>query len=282
MRIVHSVGEMREAVAALPRPIALVPTMGALHSGHLALVEQARGECASVVATIFVNPLQFGPNEDFGRYPRAFAADRAALEAAGVAVLFAPEVEVLYPPGFATAVDPGPLGTVYEGAIRPGHFRGVATVCTKLFLLSGAERAYFGEKDAQQVAVLRRIVADLNVPIELRVVPTVRESDGLALSSRNVYLSDAQRAAAPHLYGALRTIATGITTGRRDRDALLAEARAQLVEPLREAYLDIVDAATFTPALTLEPPVLAIGSAWLGTTRLLDNIPILAAVERAA
>jgi pantoate--beta-alanine ligase len=282
MRIVRSIGELREAVAALPHPIALVPTMGALHPGHLALVQQARVECPAVVATIFVNPLQFGPNEDFARYPRAFAADRAALEAADVAVLFAPEVEVLYPPGFATTIDPGPLATVYEGAIRPGHFRGVATVCTKLFTLSGAERAYFGEKDAQQVAVLRRVVADLNLPVELRVVPTVRESDGLALSSRNAYLSAAQRVAAPHLYGALRTIAMGISAGRRDRDALLTQARGELLAPLREAYLDIVDSATFMPALSLEPPVLAIGSAWLGTTRLIDNIPILAAAERAA
>src|SRR5271154_1448573 len=141
MRVVRSTIEMRDAVAALPRPIALVPTMGALHAGHLALVQQARAECSAVVATVFVNPLQFGPNEDFARYPRAFAADRAALEAADVAVLFAPEVEVLSPSGFATAVDPGPLATVYEGAIRPGHFRGVATVCLKLFALSGAERA---------------------------------------------------------------------------------------------------------------------------------------------
>jgi pantoate--beta-alanine ligase len=256
--------------------------MGALHAGHLELVARARAECRSVAASIFVNPLQFGPNEDFARYPRAFAGDCAKLEAAGVDLLLAPSVEAMYPAGFAASVDPGPLGSVYEGALRPGHFSGVATVCTKLFGAIGAERVYFGAKDGQQVAVMRRVIEDLNLPVEMRVVPTVRETDGLAISSRNVYLSGAERAAAPGLYHALAALATSVRAGRRDREAMLAEARALIAPPLREAYLDLVDPQTFVPLIELSGPVLAIGSVWAGTTRLIDNIPIAAAAERAA
>src|ERR1700676_5822179 len=168
--------------------------MGALHGGHVALVERARAECRTAVVSIFVNPLQFGPNEDFERYPRAFEADLAVLREAGVDLVYAPAPATMYPPGFTTSIDPGAVGSRYEGALRPGHFKGVATVCVKLFATVLPDRAYFGAKDAQQVAVLERVVADLNLPLELVIVPTVREADGLALSSRNVYLDTPQRA----------------------------------------------------------------------------------------
>jgi pantoate--beta-alanine ligase len=278
MRVVRTVAEAVDAARALPRALGLVPTMGALHDGHLALVGRARAECAAVIATIFVNPLQFGPDEDFARYPRAFPEDARRLEAAGVDLLFAPSVEEMYPPGFDTTVDPGAVGTRYEGALRPGHFRGVATVCTKLFGVAGAERAYFGAKDGQQVAVLRHIVRDLHLPVEIAVVPTVRDDDGLALSSRNTYLSAGERAAAPGLYRALRAMTAAIERGETDRHRIVAAGRNELRMPLREAYLDVVDAQTFLPADAFAPPagvreLLAIGSAWLGRTRLLDNIP---------
>lgn len=281
MLVARSVREARGMLRGLPRPFGLVPTMGALHAGHLRLVERAATECPTVVATIFVNPLQFGPNEDFARYPRSFPADIAAFDAAGVGVVFAPDVAEMYPAGYAASVNPGPLATVFEGALRPDHFRGVATVCTKLFSIVGAERAYFGEKDAQQVAVLKRVIADLNLPIELGVVPTVREDDGLALSSRNVFLSPAERAAAPGLYRALREVADAIAGGATDR-GIVDRARRHLAAPLREAYLDVVDPVTFLPQPTPAAPSIVIGSVYAGLTRLIDNIPIHGAAERAA
>jgi pantoate--beta-alanine ligase len=281
MDVVRTVREVRQIARALPRPLGLVPTMGALHAGHMHLVDIARSSSSAVAVSIFVNPLQFGPNEDFGRYPRSFAGDIAQLEAAGVSLVFAPDVNEMYPGGFTAGVDPGPIGEVFEGAIRPGHFDGVATVCTKLFSIFESELAFFGEKDAQQVAVLKRVVADLNVPVELRVVPTVRESDGLALSSRNAYLSPDERAAAPGLYRALREVADSVHSGSHDR-AVIEHARRHLVAPLREAYLDVVDPATFTPSVTLAPPCIVIGSVYAGATRLIDNIPIATAIERAA
>jgi pantoate--beta-alanine ligase len=252
--------------------------MGALHAGHRTLVAAARAGCRTVVASIFVNPLQFGPHEDFARYPRAFESDCAQLRDAGAAVVYAPDVATMYPPGFATTLDPGPVAERYEGALRPGHFRGVATVCVKLFAAVGPDRAYFGAKDAQQCAVLRRVVVDLDLPLELVVRPTVREDDGLALSSRNVYLSSDERAAAPALHRALVAIAETVAAGERDRERAVARGRAQLVTPLREAYLDVVDPRTFAPLDDARPPALAIGSVWLGTTRLLDNEPIGASV----
>ncbi|GAC1541133.1 MAG: pantoate--beta-alanine ligase [Candidatus Velthaea sp.] len=282
MHVAWTVRELHDITRRLPRPFAFVPTMGALHAGHLALVEAARAEGAAFIAvSIFVNPLQFGPGEDFERYPRAFPDDCAVLEAAGVGLVFAPSVEEIYPAGFAASVDPGPLGSVFEGAIRPGHFRGVATVCTKLFSAVGAERAYFGEKDAQQIAVLRRVIADLSLPVDLRAVPTVRETDGLALSSRNVYLSAEERAAAPALYRALREVADAVQGGASDR-AAITRARRHFVAPLREAYLDVVDPGTFAPLQTLAPPAIVIGSVYAGKTRLIDNIPLAIAAERAA
>jgi pantoate--beta-alanine ligase len=279
MIIVRTVAEAVHAARALPRPLGLVPTMGALHAGHLALVARARDECAAVMASVFVNPLQFGPNEDFAKYPRAFPSDVAQLEAEGVALVFAPSVAEMYPPGFDSTVDPGAIATRYEGALRPGHFRGVATVCTKLFAIAGAERAYFGAKDAQQVAVLQRIVRDLQLPVAIEVVPTVRDDDGLALSSRNAYLSPAERAAAPGLFRALRAMTDAVTRGEFDRHRIVAAGRGEVRMPLREAYLDVVDAQTFLTADAIARPeqdrvLLAIGSAWLGHTRLLDNLAI--------
>jgi pantoate--beta-alanine ligase len=281
MRIVRTAAEAAEAARRAARPLGLVPTMGAIHAGHLALVAQARSECAAVLATIFVNPLQFGPHEDFARYPRAFDDDVRKLEAAGVDLLFAPSVDEMYPPGFDSSVDPGAIATRYEGALRPGHFRGVATVCAKLFGIAGAERAYFGQKDAQQVAVLRQIKRDLALGPELIVVPTVREADGLALSSRNAYLTPAERAAAPKLHRALQAMAEAVERGETDRDRIVAAGRAHVAPPLREAYLDVVDPLTFvavqSAAADGAPRALtAIGSMWLGTTRLLDNLDVTA------
>ncbi|MEA2665420.1 MAG: pantoate--beta-alanine ligase, partial [Candidatus Eremiobacteraeota bacterium] len=216
MIVARTPAEVRAALRDAPRPLGLVPTMGALHRGHLALVGRARAESATVAVSIFVNPLQFGPGEDFERYPRAFEGDLAALREAAVDLVYAPDVATMYPPGFAVAVDPGPLGERYEGALRPGHFRGVATVCVKLFATLGAERVYFGAKDGQQVAVLGRVIGDLNLPQELVVCPTVREPDGLALSSRNVYLSAEERAAAPALHRALAAVAAAVAEGETE------------------------------------------------------------------
>jgi pantoate--beta-alanine ligase len=279
MLVVRTVDEAVAAARAATRPLGLVPTMGALHDGHLELVARAREASASVIATIFVNPLQFGPNEDFERYPRAFPDDVAKLEAAGVDIVFAPPVAEMYPPGFDTAIDPGSIATRYEGALRPGHFRGVATVCAKLFAIAGAERAFFGAKDAQQVAVLRQIVRDLRLPVGIDVVPTVRDGDGLALSSRNAYLGTTERAAAPGLYRALCAMRDAVARGEGDRNRIVAAGRGLLRMPLREAYLDVVDALTFVPSNAAPPAsgacdLLAIGSVWLGRTRLLDNIPL--------
>jgi len=275
MRIVRTPAEAREALAGVDRPLGLVPTMGSLHAGHLSLVRRARAECRSVAASIFVNPLQFGPHEDYDRYPRAFDGDVAMLRAAGVDFVYAPEAATMYPPGFDTSVDPGPVGEGFEGNLRPGHFRGVATVCGKLFATLCPDRAYFGAKDAQQVAVLRRIVADLDLPLELVVGPTIREPDGLALSSRNVYLDAGERAAAPSLHRALDAIVAAVRAGETDRRRAVERGRAEIAAPLREAYLDIVDPDTFVPSDEIRAPVLAIASAWAGSLRLIDNEPVL-------
>jgi pantoate--beta-alanine ligase len=248
--------------------------MGALHAGHRSLVERARSECASVVASIFVNPLQFGPNEDYERYPRSFESDVRQLEELGVDVVFAPSAEHLYPPGFSTTVEVGAVASRYEGALRPGHFRGVATVVLKLLTALEPDVLYMGQKDAQQTAVIRRMLVDLNVPCILVVAPTVREADGLAFSSRNVYLNDEERRAAPSLYRALRSVAAAIDGGATDRERVFAQARCELQPPLREAYLDVVDAATFEPLEPLRAPAVVIGSGWLGTTRIIDNVTI--------
>lgn len=275
MRILRTADEARAYCAALPRPLGLVPTMGALHAGHFALVDRAKLSCASVVASIFVNPLQFGPNEDYGRYPRAFDADVAGLEERGVLAVYAPSVESMYPAGFSTSVDAGEPARPLEGELRPGHFTGVATVVTKLVQAIRCEQMFFGAKDAQQTVVVRRFVRDLDLGVEVVVIPVVREPDGLALSSRNVFLSPEQRAAAPSLHRAMASIAHGILwTGERDLAALVASARALYQPPLEEAYLELVDPLSFRPLREVVFPSILVGSARLGTTRILDAIGI--------
>jgi len=250
VKLVRTVDEM--AQVALSHKVGLVPTMGAFHEGHLSLFRAARAECATVVVSLFVNPAQFGANEDLARYPRDEERDARLAEDAGVDVLFTPSAEQMYPEGFATWVDVAATGG--EAVARPGHFRGVATVCLKLFNLVRADVAYFGQKDAQQAAVLRRMVRDLNVPVDLRVLPTVRDEDGLALSSRNAYLSPEEREQALALPRALET-------GRSAADPVAA-ARAAL-NGLEPDYVEVIDVG--------DARVLA-AAARVGSTRLIDNV----------
>jgi pantoate--beta-alanine ligase len=250
------------------RSIGLVPTMGALHAGHLSLVDLARHENDVVVVSIFVNPIQFGPGEDFARYPRDPERDAAMLAAAEADAIYEPSTEAMYPPGATTRVQVGAVSASLEGHARPGHFEGVATIVTKLLAAVGPDRAYFGQKDAQQVAVVRRLARDLDLGIEIRVGPIVREADGLALSSRNVYLNPAERAAATSLSSALRLAAEAYAAGERDPQQLseLMKARMGKEPAVRVDYADVVDAATFE-----KPGTLAVVAAWVGKTRLIDN-----------
>jgi pantoate--beta-alanine ligase len=247
--------------------------MGALHEGHLALVRAARAACASVVASVFVNPMQFGAGEDFERYPRDYAADEAKLRGAGVDVVYAPSAEQMYPPGFSTTVEVGETGAAFEGAIRPTHFRGVTTVVAKLLNLVAPDRLYLGQKDAQQTAVLRKMIRDLAYPVAVEIVPTVREADGLAMSSRNVYLTAEQRAGAPTLHAALEAMLQELRSGS---GALEARERAKGLLSASGSwdYLDVVDMDTFAPLDRLRPPAFIIGAARFGGTRLLDNVMV--------
>jgi pantoate--beta-alanine ligase len=258
--------------------VGFVPTMGYLHAGHLSLAERARAENDVVVASIFVNPAQFGPNEDLASYPRDLARDLERLEAVGVDVVFTPTPEQMYPAGFSTYVVPeGTLNARLEAAVRPSHFRGVCTVVLKLFNLVRPSRAYFGQKDAQQVAVLRRMVADLNVPVELRVLPTMREADGLAMSSRNSYLGPEDRAAATVLIRALRIGAAAFDANRgAPPDAALAAMRAVVADEPRATldYVDVCDPRTFEPLSALRPPALLAIAARVGPARLIDNVAL--------
>ncbi len=268
----------REARAS-GRTIGLVPTMGALHEGHLSLVRAARRDTAFVVVTLFVNPTQFGPHEDLDRYPRDLDADRRKLEAERADVLWAPAVEEVYPPGFQTYVRVEELETRLDGASRPGHFRGVATVVAKLFHVTHPDRAYFGQKDAAQAAVVRRMVRDLSFPLEVVVCPIVREPDGLAMSSRNVYLGRDDRRAATVLYRSLRAAEERYRQGERRgeelrrvvAEAVAAEARARL------DYAAVVDPETLLPVERVEGPTLVAVAAWVGGTRLIDNVVVGAA-----
>ncbi len=271
MQIVTEPSEARQALASLPRPLGFVPTMGALHEGHLALLRQARRRDTSVAASIFVNPMQFGQGEDFERYPRAVEGDRRHCEAAGVDVLFVPSPKAMYPADFSTSVDAGALGDAYEGAIRPEHFRGVATIVVKLLHVIGPDALYLGQKDAQQTAVLRRVVRDLNFPIAVEIVETVREADGLALSSRNAYLNERERAAAPTLHRALVALRDALQEGA-PKEAAIARAHQTLDPSAKADYFDVVDALTFTPIDPLRPEAFVIGAARFGTTRLIDNL----------
>jgi len=252
MQVVRTIPETRSAIAERRRTPGgtLVPTMGALHAGHRALLDAARTECATVVMSLFVNPAQFGEAADLAAYPRDEPRDLAAAEAAGVDIVFAPAAGELYPPGFQTWIEVERLGSILEGAHRPGHFRGVATVVVKLLHIAGPDVAYFGQKDAQQVAVIRTVLRDLDLPVRLRVVPTVRDADGLALSSRNARLSPAERVQAQALP---RALATG------DRAAALTVLRDAGLEP---DYVEVAD---------LEPRVLA-AAVRVGSTRLIDNV----------
>ena len=280
MHLVRTPGSARAIARTLPRPVGFVPTMGALHAGHLALVKRARDECSATVASIFVNPLQFGPSEDFGRYPRPFDEDSRELASAGVDVLYAPPAERMYRPGFATHIDPGPLASVFEGAIRPGHFAGVATVVAKLLHALEPTLVYFGQKDVQQTAVIRQMVADLDIATEVVVVPTVREGDGLALSSRNAYLTPGQRAAAPSLYRALRAVQSAVDAGETSAERALALGRAELQAPLAWEYLAIVDPVTFETQTQVTRPALVVAAVRAGSTRLIDNVTLVAPGER--
>lgn len=280
MHVITTVQEMLDARASwgTSGTIGLVPTMGYLHAGHLALVRQARAENDLLVASIFVNPTQFGPHEDLARYPRDLPRDLQALEECGVNVVFTPSSTEMYPANFVTYVDPGgPLVTGAEGASRPGHFRGVATVVLKLFQITRPTRAYFGQKDAQQVAVITRMVEDFHLPLTLRIHPTIREADGLALSSRNVYLAPAARSAATILYQALtagqRAFEDASSTGQAGVNEVVTAMRAAVArEPLVSLdYIEVRDPTTFLPLETLQAPALLLIAATVGTTRLIDN-----------
>ncbi len=266
-----SVARARALFGASPRPLAFVPTMGALHEGHLELVRRARARCASVGVSLFVNPLQFGVNEDLAAYPRDRDGDRAKLEGAGVDVLFAPEAATMYGDGFTTYVDVGPLGTTFEGAFRPHHFRGVTTVIAKLLNIVAPDVLFLGQKDAQQAVILRKMIGELDFPVELVIVPTVRESDGLAMSSRNQYLDATLRAAAPTLQRALQAMRAALEAGS-DRGDAIAAGTAQLSPVAKLDYLDVVDERTFEPIERFRAPAIIVGAARFGTTRLIDNL----------
>lgn len=277
MLTVDRIEAVRKAVAEARRRgrrIGFVPTMGALHEGHGALIDRSVAECGFTVVSLFVNPLQFGPAEDYDRYPRTFAEDQAFCAARGVDLLFAPPVEEMYPEPTKSFVEVTGLTEGLCGAHRPGHFRGVTTVVTKLFNIVLPDVAYFGQKDAQQAAVIQRMVADLNFPIEIRVVPTVREADGLAMSSRNRYLSPAERQAAAALYRGLKSALEALEAGERDAASVRARVREALkAEPLvSEEYVEVVDASELVPLSYIDRRALVAVAARVGTTRLIDNI----------
>jgi pantoate--beta-alanine ligase len=275
MRIITSISEMQAAASELRRDgaLALVPTMGALHAGHFSLIDAAKRDCTHVAASIFVNPLQFGPNEDFSRYPRTFDADCAALTAAGVDLLFAPAAETLTPADATTFIEVAGVSDRLDGASRPGHFRGVATIVAKLFHIIAPHRAYFGQKDAAQVAVLRTMVRDLNFPVELFACPIVREPDGLALSSRNRYLTPGQRSRATILHRALDAAADLHARGERNSQALSAAIQQVFAaEPsVKVEYAAVVDPDTLLPLADTAHGALIAVAAHFGETRLIDN-----------
>lgn len=280
MELIDTIAALRKALEAARadgRSVGFVPTMGYLHDGHAALMRRARAECDVVCASVFVNPLQFGPGEDLGSYPRDLARDRAVAEAAGVDLLFVPSVEEMYPGGPpATTVRVAGLSAPMEGACRPGHFEGVATVVAKLFNIVGPCRAYFGEKDYQQLAVVRRLVADLSFPVEVVGCPTIREPDGLAMSSRNTYLGPDERRAAGVLYRALEAGAAAIAAGERRADAVEAAMAAVIrAEPLADLdYACAVDAGTLERPDTLVGEVRLLVAARVGPARLIDNMGV--------
>ena len=278
MQVLRTVANLRRwsrALRYMPgNTIGLVPTMGALHAGHASLIRAARASCTHVAVSLFVNPAQFGPNEDYALYPRPFDADCALADREGADVLFAPSVEELYPNGpDSTFVEVPGLGDRLDGASRPGHFRGVATVVAKLLIAAEPDRAFFGQKDAAQVAVLRRMVADLRLAAEIAVCPIARDADGLAISSRNVYLSSSERAQALTLSRAVRHIESLVAQGERRAHMLLAAAHGVFgSEPeVRIDYIVLVDSSTLEPVETVAPGTLFAVAAFVGSTRLIDN-----------
>lgn len=273
MQVLHTIAEMRAARQNMGR-LGLVPTMGYLHAGHLSLVARARAECPAVAASIFVNPTQFGPNEDLSRYPRDLPRDLELLEAAGVDLVFAPEPSEMYPPGFDTQVRVGGITEVLEGAARPGHFSGVATVVVKLLNIIQPTLAYFGQKDAQQCVVIRKLARDLDLPVDVVIAPTVREADGLALSSRNRYLTPPQRAVAPAIFQGLSAAQHLFDAGERDGEILRQAIRAVIAaQPdLKVDYVSVADPETLRALPTVQQQALASVAARLGATRLIDNL----------
>ncbi len=274
MKTAESTETLRKMVSSLKRPLGLVPTMGYLHEGHLSLVQQARKDCKSVAASIFVNPTQFSPTEDLGSYPRDQENDLALLEKEGVDLVWLPSVEEMYPPDFQTWVTVEELTQKLEGLERPGHFRGVTTVVAKLFHAFQPDRAYFGQKDAQQCIVIQRMVKDLNLPIEIIVCPTVREPDGLAMSSRNSYLNAKERKAAIVLYRALMEAQKVFEDGEHDADALREKMLSKLAgEPLaRTQYVSVADPETLNELEGTISRALLSMAVYVGGTRLIDNV----------
>ncbi len=277
LKIFTTIDEMRAASRALRgagKRLGLVPTMGALHEGHLSLVGSARAQCDAVAASIFVNPTQFGPNEDLAKYPRPFERDREMLEREGVELVFAPSVEEMYPAGAVTWVTVEDLCSKLDGRSRPGHFRGVTTVVSKLFHVVEPDVAFFGQKDAAQVAVIRRMVRDLNFAVEIVVCPIVREADGLAMSSRNAYLDAKQRREALVLHRSLMRVEELARAGERDAAKLAAAGRAEFenAEAVRLDYFEIVDAETLDPVADVSDGALVAVAAYVGATRLIDNV----------
>lgn len=275
MRVISDIEEMRHACQTAQRPLGLVPTMGYLHAGHMALVAAARKANPTVAVTIFVNPTQFAPTEDLASYPRDLERDLSMLREAHADLVFTPRTEDIYPPDFDTWVDMGKMGQLLEGKFRPGHFRGVATVVTKLFNITRPDRAYFGQKDGQQSRIIRKLVKDLNMGIEIVVVPTVREPDGLALSSRNVYLTPEERRAAPAIYRSLCRARELWQQGERDAERLRQEVRAILEkEPLfsKIDYVSVADADTLEELEVVDRPAMVSLAARIGRARLIDNI----------
>ena len=277
MTVIETIAQMREAVRterAAGKLVGLVPTMGALHAGHETLIARSVAECDVTVVSIFVNPIQFNQREDFEKYPRELERDVAVCERAGAEIVFAPSNDEMYPRPLTTFVDPGPVAEHLCGPFRPGHFRGVATVVSKLFHAVEADLAYFGEKDAQQLAVIQTMVSDLNIAVRIVAVETVREPDGLAMSSRNARLSAAERRAAAVLYAGLRAALAEMERGERDAHRVKEAALAVIGgEPLaRVEYLDVVDATTMQLIEQVTGPVRVAVAAWLGGVRLIDNV----------
>jgi len=276
LTIVKTIPEVRALRQKLSDTVGFVPTMGYLHEGHLALVKQARIENSTVIVSIYVNPAQFGPREDFGAYPRDLDRDLGLLRGEGVDTVFVPSNEEMYPPEFSTWVDVEKVSEQLEGASRPGHFRGVATVVAKLFNIVQPTKAYFGQKDAQQAVVIKRMVADLNMVIEIVVVPTVRESDGLAMSSRNIYLSPRERQAATILFKALTLARQLRQGGGKDAEKIRRQMTSLIQKELlaRIDYVSIADAETLKELNLIDRPALASLAVKIGKTRLIDNMPL--------